>query len=909
MEESIWFLWLCCLCLTFEYTSSYTTETPSQTTETFICGNGSLITSPGYPSDYGNNIDITWTFSTHPGSLLSIQFYDFYLEDSTDYVYISSDGKQIAAYTGSNLPPITVSLINKLTIVFTSDGGVSYRGFQAQISMYPETSDDICTDFDDGWDGWTHLYPSYNDQWLRSSEGIDGSGRDNRYSASDDYYIYVESSTGNRYGYLESPSTPPTWSKACLQFYYYMSGNSKQYLGIIHYYNDSDHSPLLWNYDDFSIQWKHASVSYDTKDGFNLVFKGKSHQGMVAVDDIHISDGNCPDIVVPPPQTTEKFICGNGSQIITTPGYPSEYSNNMDVTWTFSTHPGSLLSIQFYDFYLEDSSDYIYISSNGKQISAHTGSNLPPITVSTNNKLTIVFISDGSISYRGFEAQISIYPATTDGICTDFDEGWDGWTHLYPSTNDQWLRSSEGIDGSGRDNRYSASDDYYIYVESSNRNRYGYLESPSTPPTWSKACLQFYYYMSGDSDQYLRIIHYYNISDHSTLLWNYDDFSSQWKHASVSYDTKDGFNLVFKGKSHQGMVAVDDIYISKGHCPDIVDVVCTDSYMTVYLDSSVENADNVHFIDPTCTASGYVNRNGIQWIYLHTRYDECQTSMTSTEKSTTYHNQVMAYETEGIIRNGDFHIAVECELDNKGRSLVGFHPAGELQDLFKREYANFSFTMELYTDEDYSTPYPYWEYPVVLSLGSKVYVGASVQTFSDDMVIFVDSCKATPIPDMDANPQHQLIENNCGVDPTIEFDGQTSADTAHVFFSFESFCFNNYPTVFVHCELSICNGSDWRCHRDCGQRKRRDFSAPDKLSDTIPIALGPMILKKSEDDSKVILETEESTQKTIFPAFSTTLLLAVGMQVVLVVGYVLSKRARSNTKNVYQRLENNIDEM
>ena len=129
--------------------------------------------------------------------------------------------------------------------------------------------------------------------------------------------------------------------------------------------------------------------------------------------------------------------------------------------------------------------------------------------------------------------------------------------------------------------------------------------------------------------------------------------------------------------------------------------------------------------------------------------------------STVYHNQVIASEYGEISRKDDFSISVECELDNRGRSSVNFDPV--VHDFFKREHGNFTFRMELYTDEDYSTPYQYWEYPVELSLSSSVYVGASVQTFSDDMVLFVDSCKATPNADPDCNPQYQLIENRYSI--------------------------------------------------------------------------------------------------------------------------------------------------
>ncbi|XP_033113105.1 deleted in malignant brain tumors 1 protein-like, partial [Anneissia japonica] len=360
------------------------------------------------------------------------------------------------------------------------------------------------------------------------------------------------------------------------------------------------------------------------------------------------------------PQTIERFICGNGSHVFTSPGYPSGYGNNMDINWTFSTHPGNLLSIEFNDFDLEDFEDYVFISSDGDKIGGYTGSRLPPTTVSTNNTLTVVFKSDHSVSGRGFQAEIFVFSEFSDEIiCSDFNDGWCGWFHY--SSYSYWRRSSERISGADRGNRYSSSE---------------------TLPTFPK--------------------------------------------------------------------------------PDIeskTDVVCSDSYMTVYLDSSINITGSVHFLDATCTAAGYVYRNGIRCIYLYTRFDQCRTSMTSTLTSTIYHNQVIASENGVISRADDFRISVECELDNRGRSSVSFNPETEEQNFLNRQNGNFAFTMELYTSDDYSTPYSYLDYPVELSLDSNVYVGASVQTFSNDMVLFVDSCKATPNPDPDAHPQYRIIEN------------------------------------------------------------------------------------------------------------------------------------------------------
>ncbi|XP_033121892.1 deleted in malignant brain tumors 1 protein-like [Anneissia japonica] len=476
------------------------------------------------------------------------------------------------------------------------------------------------------------------------------------------------------------------------------------------------------------------------------------------------------------PQTIERFVCGNESHVFTSPGYPSGYGNNMDINWTFSTHPGNLISIEFNDFDLEDFSDYIFISSDGEKIGGYTGSRLPPTTVSTNNTLSVVFKSDHSVSGRGFQAEIFVYSESSEGICSDFNDGWCGWTHY--SSSSQWRRSSERISGVDRGNRYTSSDDYYIYVESSYSSKYGYLESQTIPPTWNEVCLKFYYYMSGNSNQYLYIYRYDYY--YTTLFYAYDDYSNQWKYASVNFQNSYYATLRLRGRAYTynsyypEMIAVDDIYISEGNCSndqetpptssrtDIeskTDVVCSDSYMTVYLDSSININGSVHFLDATCTSAGYVYRNGIRWIYLYTRFDQCRTSMTSTYTSTTYHNQVIASENGVISRADDFRISVECELDNRGRSSVSFNPETEEQNFLNRQNGNFTFTMELYTSDDYSTPYSYLDYPVELSLDSNVYVGASVQTFSNDMVLFVDSCKATPNPDPDAHPEYQIIEN------------------------------------------------------------------------------------------------------------------------------------------------------
>ncbi|XP_033114375.1 pancreatic secretory granule membrane major glycoprotein GP2-like [Anneissia japonica] len=259
----------------------------------------------------------------------------------------------------------------------------------------------------------------------------------------------------------------------------------------------------------------------------------------------------------------------------------------------------------------------------------------------------------------------------------------------------------------------------------------------------------------------------------------------------------------------------------------------------------------------------------------------------------------------------DFHFTVECLVNNRGPSLVEFATMADGEIVFERKSGNFTFTMALYTNGSYSIPYSGRQYPVKLSLGSKVFVGASVQTFSNDMVLIVDSCKTTLNPDLHVNPQHKLIENSCAVDSTVNFDGQSTINnTSRVFFSFDIFGFSgDYSTVFVQCQLSVCNESDVQCRRDCQQPELLDVTTPKEVPDTVNVTIGPVKLNTLDDDLDVSLDAKDSTSGRIFPALSTTLWLPVSLVVfsVACVIWIKSKTTnrKTNVEKNWMRLEKN----
>ena len=105
-------------------------------------GHAENIISPNYPSDYTNNAFAQWWFIAPQGSVITVHFNYFLLEDDCcDYVRIYSgntsqygDAQQEGELFGPEVPADVVNYASYLWIEFTSDGDGSYSGFNATVT-------------------------------------------------------------------------------------------------------------------------------------------------------------------------------------------------------------------------------------------------------------------------------------------------------------------------------------------------------------------------------------------------------------------------------------------------------------------------------------------------------------------------------------------------------------------------------------------------------------------------------------------------------------------------------------------------------------------------------------------------------------------------------------------------------
>uniref|UniRef100_A0A3B5BIP0 CUB domain-containing protein 2-like n=1 Tax=Stegastes partitus TaxID=144197 RepID=A0A3B5BIP0_9TELE len=134
------------------------------------------------------------------------------------------------------------------------------------------------------------------------------------------------------------------------------------------------------------------------------------------------------------------------SGMISSPGYPQEYSNNADCTWSIHVSNTSVVTLVFLDFQLENNEgcnfDFVALfdgpTVTHRHLGKHCGTDKPPNIVTTSNQLLVVFKSDFNIGGRGFKAY---YYSECQQVLSDVSGNFSSphFPNIYPNNiNCHW---------------------------------------------------------------------------------------------------------------------------------------------------------------------------------------------------------------------------------------------------------------------------------------------------------------------------------------------------------------------------------------------------------------------------------------------------------------------------------------
>uniref|UniRef100_A0A672GJF9 CUB and zona pellucida-like domains 1, tandem duplicate 1 n=1 Tax=Salarias fasciatus TaxID=181472 RepID=A0A672GJF9_SALFA len=151
----------------------------------------------------------------------------------------------------------------------------------------------------------------------------------------------------------------------------------------------------------------------------------------------------------------------------------------------------------------------------------------------------------------------------------------------------------------------------------------------------------------------------------------------------------------------------------------------------------------------------------------------------------------------------------------------------------------FNTTMTFYTSSSFS--YPVTEFPYEVELNEYIYVKVDLKSSDNSLVIFLDTCVASPSPHDFQTRAYYLVRNGCTADST--YYAYTSGTQKYARFRVKTFQFlRASESVYLQCKVLVCQASDYnsRCRRGCITRRARDLGS---RHDSQTLVLGPIKLK------------------------------------------------------------------
>ncbi|NXG58047.1 DMBT1 protein, partial [Hemiprocne comata] len=112
--------------------------------------------------------------------------------------------------------------------------------------------------------------------------------------------------------------------------------------------------------------------------------------------------------------------------------------------------------------------------------------------------------------------------------------------------------------------------------------------------------------------------------------------------------------------------------------------------------------------------------------------------------------------------------------------------------------------------------------PYYVNLNQNLFLEASLHSSDPNLVVFVDTCVASPGPHDFGTQTYDLIRSGCVKDPS--YLSYYSPHSTAARFSFNAFLFlNRYLSVYLQCELVVCRYKDYysRCYQGCVNRFKR----------------------------------------------------------------------------------------
>ncbi|KAM3834280.1 scavenger receptor cysteine-rich domain-containing protein DMBT1 isoform 15-T15 [Vipera latastei] len=244
---------------------------------------------------------------------------------------------------------------------------------------------------------------------------------------------------------------------------------------------------------------------------------------------------------------------------------------------------------------------------------------------------------------------------------------------------------------------------------------------------------------------------------------------------------------------------------------DFVTLSCYAEYMKAvigrqYLISKGCLDCNLYISDSTCTPD--ISKDKITF---YIPYDGCGTKRENYGKTSTFTN-IVSSSGNGV--NPQFRFLCKME---PSRNMEVTHNIDEFEST--NQGPKFHMEFLFYESPFFTQPINNMGY--FMNLNQNAFIQATLHSFNINQILFMDSCVASPNRYNFQTETYIMINKGCKMDSTYQLF--SSRNRRSISFRFKSFTLrNNYSTVYIRCKILVCKALDYssRCYQGCYKRNR-----------------------------------------------------------------------------------------
>ncbi|XP_066475290.1 deleted in malignant brain tumors 1 protein-like [Tiliqua scincoides] len=322
-------------------------------------------------------------------------------------------------------------------------------------------------------------------------------------------------------------------------------------------------------------------------------------------------------------------------------------------------------------------------------------------------------------------------------------------------------------------------------------------------------------------------------------------------------------------------------------------LLCLSEYMYAIISRSYLNSEgyspwDVKLIDPYCRP-----KITPYYVIFNIPYNGCQTRREGDADTIIYSNLITASVSGHIIkRQKDLHLHVNCKM-LQNTWVETMYIARDIKEINKTQYGRYSANLTFYHSSSFW--YPVYDSPYYVELNQVLYLQVYLHSTDSNLVLFLDTCKASPSFSDFTSVTYDIIKYGCIQDST--YQTYYSPYGNRLRFSFRAFDFiHRYPSVYLQCKVVVCRARDYssRCYQGCQNlpRAKRDTNS---YQDKVDVIIGPIALQKDNiqnrnAETKAELQAKTETHFSYVPYIVASVIPAVA--VLILAGFVLKNKWR-----------------